>query len=257
MPERPDRPKMGKNIVPAPTDDGVSFYSKTATDFHASYDTDPNRIERIRVWNEFLDRYVPGARFAYDIGCGSGVLACELGRRGVETVGIDGAAGMLAIAERTATAGELNNVSFQQQRLPISDTTSFRLADLIVSSSAIEYLQSVPVALHFLCSLLREGGVSIFSISNRASISRRLVRTVHRLTGHPPYLKYLRHFMILEEIRSAVEAAGLTYLEHTYFGGADRLNRFLGMALPSRFANNMIIVAARKGTGTDRPSSVM
>jgi 2-polyprenyl-3-methyl-5-hydroxy-6-metoxy-1,4-benzoquinol methylase len=242
-------------MVPAPADDGVSFYSKTARDFHASYDTDPNRIERMRVWDEILDRYVPGARFAYDIGCGSGVLTCELGRRGVETVGIDGAAGMLVIAERTAAAGGLSNVSFRQQRLPIAETTSFRLADLIVSSSAIEYLQSIPEALHFLCSLLRDGGVAIFSISNRTSISRRMVRIVHRVTGHPRYLRYLRHFMIVEEIRSALETAGLTYLEHAYFGGADRLNRLLGLLLPPRFANNMIIVAARKGTATDRSSS--
>lgn len=240
------RPKVGKNMVPAPADDGVSFYSKTASEFHASYDFDPNRIERVRVWNAFLDRYLPGATYAYDIGCGSGVLTCELGRRGVETLGIDGAAGMLAIAERTATEAEICNVSFRQERLPLLETSGFRLADLIVSSSAIEYMHSISDALIFLRNLLREGGIAVFSISNRTSISRRIVRTVHRLTGHPPYLRYLRHFMTVEEIRSATEAAGLIYLEHAYFGGADPLNRFLGTLLPARFANNMIIMAAQK-----------
>jgi len=85
-----------------PSDDGISYYSQVAADFHASYNSDPNRLERMQVWGSFLDRYTAGVTFAYDIGCGSGVLACELAGRGIETVGIDGASGMLAIAERTS-----------------------------------------------------------------------------------------------------------------------------------------------------------
>lgn len=231
----------------APVDDGVSFYSKVAPDFHASYAFDPNRIERMQVWGQFLDRYAKGARFAYDIGCGSGVLACELAKRGIETIGIDGAAGMLSIAESTAAARSLSNVSFRQHRLPIADTTGFRSADLVISSSAIEYLDSIPEALAFLRSLLRDGGVAVFSVSNRDSLSRRLVRFIHRLTGRPRYLKFLRHFMTLDELRAMVGAAGLTYLEHAYFGGADRLNRLLGRCVSPRFASNMIIVAVQRG----------
>jgi SAM-dependent methyltransferase len=227
-------------------DDGVSFYSRIAPQFHASYGTDPNRIERLQVWGRFLDRYAAGAQFAYDIGCGSGVLACELATRGIETIGIDGAAGMLAIASHSAEAQGLGNLSFRQARLPIEDIAGMRRAELIVSSSAIEYLESIPEALRFLGHLLREGGVAIFSVSNRESLSRRMVRAVHALTGRPRYLGFLRHFMTVDELRSAAAAAGLVCLEHAYFGGADRLNRLLGWYLPARLANNMIIMAARK-----------
>jgi predicted TPR repeat methyltransferase len=230
----------------APVDDGVSFYSQVAPDFHASYATDPNRLERMRVWTQFLDRYATRATFAYDIGCGSGVLACELASRGIETIGIDGAAGMLSIAQQTARARGLANASFIQHRLPIADTTRFRRAQLVVSSSAIEYLESMPVALGFLRELLDDGGVTVFSVSNRDSISRRLVRAVHRVTGRPRYLRFLRHFMTAQELQAAVSAAGLTYLEHSYFGAADRLNRLLGQIVEPRLASNMIIVAARR-----------
>jgi SAM-dependent methyltransferase len=244
-------------------EDGVSFYSRVAPAFHASYDNDPNRIERMHVWGQFLDRYATAARFAYDIGCGSGVLACELGKRGIETIGIDGAPGMLAIAQRTAQARALTNVSFRQHRLPLADTTGLRRADLVVSSSAIEYLDSIPAALIFLRSLLEEGGVAIFSVSNRDSLSRRLVRAVHRLTGRPRYLRFLRHFMTVTEIETAIAAAGLSWLEYAYFGGADRVNRFLSRFLAPRFASNMIIVAVRKaesgaaGLGAQREGALV
>jgi SAM-dependent methyltransferase len=232
----------------APIEDGVSFYSRIAPAFHASYDADPNRLDRVRIWQYFLDRYATSALFAYDIGCGSGLLACELGGRGIETVGIDGAVGMLSIAERSARARGLTNVTFRQGRLPFADAPELRRASLVISSSAIEYLESIPAALRFLRGLLEDSGVLIFSVSNRDSVSRGIVRMVHKLTGRPRYLNYLRHFMTVAEIKRALAAADLTYLEHAYFGGADRLNRLLRVCLPQRFANNMIIVVARKAS---------
>jgi 2-polyprenyl-3-methyl-5-hydroxy-6-metoxy-1,4-benzoquinol methylase len=229
----------------APAENGVGFYSEVALDFHASYSRDANRRERMRVWNQFLDRYATGAAFAYDVGCGSGVLACAMAERGIESIGIDGASGMLTIARRTARERGLANLSFQQHHLPISDTSAFRAADLVTSSSAIEYLDSIPEALRFLHNLVKESGVVVFSISNHDSLSRKLVRMIHRLTGRPRYLKFLRHFMTVDEIKRNLAGAELEYLEHAYFGSADRLNRFLSHFLSPRMASNMIIVVAR------------
>jgi SAM-dependent methyltransferase len=199
----------------------------------------------VHVWEDFLNRYTPGATFGYDIGCGSGVLSCQMAKRGIETIGIDGAAAMLAIAQETARKRGLSNLHFQQERLPIANITRFRQADIIISSSAIEYLDSIPESLRFLRNLLKETGVVIFSVSNRDSISRRVVRWVHRLTGRPRYLKFLRHFMRVRDIKMALSDTGLAYVEHAYFGSADGLNRFLGLFLPPRLSSNMIIVAAR------------
>jgi 2-polyprenyl-3-methyl-5-hydroxy-6-metoxy-1,4-benzoquinol methylase len=235
-----------------PVEDGVAYYSKVATDFHASYSADPNRLDRVSVWRQFLDRYSGGARTAYDIGCGSGVLACELARRGIETTGIDGAAGMLSIAERVAHEQGLANVKFRQARLPIPDTSDLPRAQLVVSSSAIEYLESLSDALTCLRDLLEDSGVAIFSVSNKMSISRALVRACHRVTGRPHYLDYLRHFVSLREIRSLTEQAGLRYLGHAYFGGADRLNQMLKRVFSEPLTNNMIIVAAQKDSARRR-----
>ncbi|MBI1798430.1 MAG: class I SAM-dependent methyltransferase [Candidatus Eisenbacteria bacterium] len=230
---------------PRPSD-AVEFHSEIAADFHASYRSDANRRERVRVWSALLDRHAGGARFAYDFGCGSGVLACEIARRGIETVGIDGATGMLQIAEQAARNEGLTNLSFQRHRLPISDTSGFRPADIVISSSAIEYLDSISEALACLRDLTKPGGVVMVSVSNRDSVSRKFVRWVHRLTGQPRYFGLLRHFMTSEELRNELRLAELACVEHTYFGRADRFNRALSVILPPKYSSNMILAVAKR-----------
>lgn len=226
-------------------DDPVAYYSSVAGAFHASYRSDANRSERLKIWKEYLDRFGGGALVAYDLGCGSGILTCELAQRGIETIGIDGAEGMLQIARNVARGKELQNVLFEQHRLPLVDAQLFRKADLVISSSALEYLDDIQVALQCVNNLLRQHGVVIFSVSNQAAVSRKLVRVVHQITGRPRYFKLLRQFMTVETLKSTLDAVGMTYLDHSYFEGGDRFNRLLSVVLPLRMSSNMIIVAAR------------
>ena len=226
--------------------DAVDFHSEIAPDFHASYQFDANRLERVRVWSDLFDRYARNARSAYDIGCGPGVLTCEMARRGIRTMGIDGAEGMLACAKQMVAGSGLSNVTFQQHRLPLADTTGFEQADLVISSSVIEYLDSIPEALLFLGKLLKPDGVLIFSVSNRDSLSRKLVRMVHRMTGRPRYFGLLKHFMSIEDVDFNLHKCGFRSVEHGYFGRADRINRVLSALLPAKYSSNMLVVVARK-----------
>jgi 2-polyprenyl-3-methyl-5-hydroxy-6-metoxy-1,4-benzoquinol methylase len=229
-----------------PEKDAVAYYSEVARTFHESYKKDANRHDRVRVWRSYFDRFLTEAKFGYDMGCGSGIMACELARRGIEMVGIDGANNMLAIARATARELAIPNVAFEQHLLPIKDPTRFRPADMIISSSALEYLDSMPEALASLHPILRPGGTIIFSVSNYDSFSRKAVRVVHRLTGYPEYFGLLKQFMTVEGVRADLSRTGYTYLAHSYFEREDRINRALGVVLPERFASNMIIVAARR-----------
>jgi 2-polyprenyl-3-methyl-5-hydroxy-6-metoxy-1,4-benzoquinol methylase len=226
--------------------DAVTYYSSVAKSFHDSYKTDANRLERVRVWRSYFDRFATGASFGYDVGCGSGILTCELGGRGVEMIGIDGASNMLAIAGSTARDQGLGNVSFQQHCLPIADSASFRPADIIISSSALEYLDSMPEALRSLHPMLRPGGLLIFSVSNYDSLSRKAVRVVHSATGRPTYFGLLKQFLTVNGIQTDLRAAGYAYMDHSYFAKADKINRALGYLFPERLASNMIIVAAKR-----------
>ncbi len=226
--------------------DAVDYYSTAAGSFHASYAADANRQERLAIWGQFIDRFVAGAAFAYDLGCGSGILACDLARRGIETVGVDGAAGMLAIARRSAADQGLGRASFVEQRLPVERPERWRPADAVISSSALEYLPSLPEALRSIHGMLRPGGVLVFSVSNRASFSRAMVRLVHRYTGRPAYFGLLRQFSTPEQLRAELMAAGFTPLDHAHFARADRVNRLLSRVMPVHRASNMIIIAARR-----------
>ncbi len=226
--------------------DAVSYYSGAAPRFHASYAADANRRERLEVWGQFIDRFLAGASFAYDLGCGSGILACDLARRGIETVGVDGAPGMLAIARQTAAEQGLGRVRFVQALLPIQGLDQWRKADAVISSSALEYLPSLPDALRSVHALLRPGGVLVFSVSNRQSLSRAAVRVVHCLTGRPAYFGLLKQFRTPAQLRAELESAGFTPLDHAHFARADRVNRLLARVLPVHRASNMIIIAARR-----------
>ncbi len=229
----------------APTDP-VAFHSEIAGDFNASYAADPNRLERIRVWRTCLDRYTTHAPLAYDIGCGSGVLTLEIASRADAVTAIDGSDGMLALAKENMAARGFSHVTLQQAYLPIADTAHLPPAPLVISSSVIEYLPSLPDALAMLKALMTPDATLVFSISNKSSLNRAVVRFVHRLTGRPRYFGLVLHFVTEDDIRRLLADAGLEFVDLIYFGGEDRMNRIISMVFPRRFATNMILVVARR-----------
>jgi SAM-dependent methyltransferase len=233
--------------MPLLTTNAVSFHSVIANEFHESYRRDANRLERLEVWRDYIDRFAAGTRFAYDMGCGTGILTSDLGVRVPQVMGIDGSPEMLAIARQTVEAKKLKNVSFRQELLPLSDRSKFPRADLIISSSCVEYIEPMRDALDCFKDLLNQGGILILSMPNRESLSRNLARFVHRLTGRPRYLRWVRHSVTVAQMRVELLAANLTYLEHKYFSGADRLNRILRWFFPERKTSNMILFVARRG----------
>ena len=229
----------------APTDP-VAFHSEIAGDFNASYAADPNRLERIQVWRACLERHTGPVPLAYDIGCGSGMLTAEVALRADAVIAIDGAEGMLALAKANMAAHGFGQVSFRQARLPIADTSDLHPAPLVISSSVVEYLPSLPETLTMLKKLMTPGATLVFSISNRSSINRAIVRFVHRLTGRPRYFGLVLHFVDEKQIRSLLAGAGLEFVDLTYFGGEDRMNRIISKVFPRQFATNMILVVARR-----------
>src|SRR5579883_2259619 len=78
-------------------------------------------------------------RRALDVGCGTGELACSLGRMGVDARGVDFAANMIDIARRNARKAGASKVSFECASIfdyPL-DEGSF---DLISANGFIEYI---------------------------------------------------------------------------------------------------------------------
>jgi len=129
------------------TNAAIDYHSKIAVEFHGSYQRAANCLERGRVWKMLIDRYGRNAALAYDLGCGSGVLTCELAKRGIQTIGIDGSESMLQLAARTAAEQQISNISFVRHQQPLANPQMFSPADLVLSSCVIEYLPSVENAL--------------------------------------------------------------------------------------------------------------
>ncbi|MGI8700453.1 MAG: class I SAM-dependent methyltransferase [Nocardioidaceae bacterium] len=70
-----------------------------------------------------LDAYVAAiqelsARSVLDVGCGTGVLACQLAAGGIEVTGVDPAAASLEVARRKPHAGDVTWVLGDATRLP-------------------------------------------------------------------------------------------------------------------------------------------
>jgi SAM-dependent methyltransferase len=229
----------------SPTD-AVAFHSEISSDFHATYKTDPNRKERIAVWRNLIARYVTPGKLAYDLGCGSGMVTCEIAPFAERIIAIDGAAGMLDIARKTLAERDFRNVDFMQIRLPPPRGHGLQAGEIVISSSVIEYLDSVEDALAFVRDILKPGGILIFSVSNRICLKRRAVRIVHRFTGRPRYFGLLRHFLSVEEVEAKLRAAGLELLDSEYFDGKDRINSLVGLFLPKKYAANLIVAVARR-----------
>lgn len=82
---------------------------------------------------------VPEPKRILDIGCGTGLLLRELARRlphAVELVGVDPAAGMIDVAQRTAPAdGRLRFLTGTAERLPLPDDAF----DLVVSTTSFDH----------------------------------------------------------------------------------------------------------------------
>ena len=226
--------------------DAVAFHSEIASDFHATYESDPNRKDRIVVWRRLISRFVKPGALAYDLGCGPGIVTCEIAPYAERVIAIDGAPGMLNIARKTLADHSFRNVDFMQSRLPPGKGHGLAAAEVVISSSVIEYLDSVEDALAFIRDILKPGGILIFSISNRMCLKRRAARIVHRLTGRPRYFGLLRHFLSVEDVKAKLRAAGFEFLESEYFDGRDRVNSLVGLFLPRKYAANLIVAVARR-----------
>jgi ubiquinone/menaquinone biosynthesis C-methylase UbiE len=101
-----------------------------------------------------------GARSVADIGCGTGTLACLLAKEGIEVVGVDPAAAMLAVARRKEGADQVRwvqGVAADLPQLPVDlAVMTGNVAQVFLEDS--EWAETL-AAVH---RLLRPGGHFVF-----------------------------------------------------------------------------------------------
>lgn len=150
-----------------------------------------------------------------DVGCGGGILAEELARRGADVTGIDMSVSSLAAANRHASAMSprlaVRYAACDALALPFADA-SF---DAIVSSDFLEHVPDLGRCVREMARVLRPGGVLAFDTINRTFLAWVIVIGVMEVLVRriPRHTHDRRLFVKPSELAAALTAAGLTLVE--------------------------------------------
>jgi ubiquinone/menaquinone biosynthesis C-methylase UbiE len=168
------------------TDPAVAFHDSLAAEWGKKYAKDTFS----RRYHTFVAALAPIVRPSsrwLDVGCGTGVLSRWISDRKAVVDGIDASPRMLEQARRSTPGVNLHLADAAQ--LPFADATF----DGIVCSSVIEYLRDPAAALREAARVLRPDGNYVFSVPNRDSRLRKLLRLSHSVSGKPKWIRYSVH----------------------------------------------------------------
>src|SRR5688572_29515223 len=163
--------------------DAVTHFTEYVQQFHAYYQDRPEFQERLAIWRELLDRYVVPGGAAIDMGCGTGIFSFYLAEKGARVVGVDGAPDMVKFCDTQRIERGLENIRFMEGRLPHVDESRLPQANLLISSSVIEYVEDLDATLALFARHVVSGAHLIVTMPNVWCISRTYERAKYAVTG--------------------------------------------------------------------------
>ena len=152
-----------------------------------------------------------------DVGCGGGILAESMARRGAaQVLGIDLADKPLKVAQLHALEGGIENIDYREvavEALAVEQPAAF---DVVTCMEMLEHVPDPASVVHACAALVKPGGQVFFSTINRnaKAFLFAIVGAEHVLNllpkGTHEYAKFIRP----SELAQACRGAGLQ-LEHT------------------------------------------
>jgi 2-polyprenyl-6-hydroxyphenyl methylase / 3-demethylubiquinone-9 3-methyltransferase len=125
-----------------------------------------HQINPLRL--EWIDQLCPVAgKRALDVGCGGGILADAMARKGAQVVGIDLAAKALKVAQLHALEARTPNVAYREvsaEALAMEDPAGF---DLVTCMEMLEHVPDPSSVVRACATLVKPGGWVFFSTLNR------------------------------------------------------------------------------------------
>lgn len=227
--------------------DAVEYFGDNVQQFYALYQTDPGFQQRFEIWSRLLRRYARPGGAAVDMGCGPGVFSFLLADLGLEVLGIDGAAEMVRACELESARRGLKTVRFVQGTLPHIDETQVGPADILTSSSVVEYVEDLEATLALFARLVKPGGVLVISMPNVRSLSRSYQRFSNWLWPRSDVYRYIKHFSSPRRLERALAPRGLALRDAEYYAHITRLSRALrAFRLPARLTEDLFVAVFEK-----------
>ena len=187
---------------------------------HRWWDTDSefrplHQINPLRL--AWIDDIVPMAgKRVLDIGCGGGILADAMARKGAEVLGIDLAGKALKVAQLHALEAQTQGVSYREvsaETLAAEQPGSF---DVVTCMEMLEHVPDPSSVVRACATLVKPGGHVFFSTINRnaKAFVFAIVGAEYILNLLPRGTHEFAKFIKPSELAAYARAAGLD-LEHT------------------------------------------
>ncbi len=146
---------------------------------------------------------------AVDVGCGGGLVSEPLARMGAAVTGLDAAPESIAIARRHAEAQGLAIAYETGEVGPFAEAQAGRF-DLATALEVVEHVADVGAFLRALRTLLRPGGLLLFSTPNRTLASLAIVKVGAEYVARalPRGAHDWRKFLTPEELARRLAGAG-------------------------------------------------
>ncbi|MCV3244010.1 SAM-dependent methyltransferase [Mesorhizobium robiniae] len=164
--------------------DPVQFWNDCGVEF-ARTARDPNSFfaRRAAFVAEFVLRNTSPGRML-DIGCGTGQLCLDLGRRGFDVHGADLSSVQIEIAIQAARG--VLDAPEERFQVCTADSLPFEgRFDLIAAIGVLPYVQDQPAFIQRTLSLLKPTGMFVASYTNPASLFTLVAVTRHILSFRP------------------------------------------------------------------------
>jgi ubiquinone/menaquinone biosynthesis C-methylase UbiE len=202
-----------------------------AKDAQNMYDDRSDRYDHShhpRLARHFVEmaKLQPGEQ-VLDLACGTGLVSypasITVGANG-SVVGIDISTGMLREANKKLSKHDPKNVTFYQHSitdLNLLEATKGKDFDAIICCSALVLLEDAAGALKHWVTFLKPGGRLITDVTHPLNLAAgtALERVGRRLARPVPY--HREPFQTPEDLKSRMEAAGLTNVEMTFLSHED------------------------------------
>ena len=182
----------------------------TESEFRPLHQINPLRL----AW---IDDLVPlkGKRVV-DIGCGGGILADSMARKGADVLGIDLATKALRVAQLHALEAQTQGVTYREvsdEKLADEQTASF---DVVTCMEMLEHVPDPASVVRACATLVKPGGRVFFSTINRnpKAFLFAIIGAEYVLNLLPRGTHEFAKFIKPSELAAYARAAGLD-LQHT------------------------------------------